>query len=247
MKFKDIQNILQNLKLDERITQEKIGLALGVKKAAISSRCKSDSDIRPDEIAKIEKYFNVSLTEYPEWLYDTRSQFKKSVDDMLYSIKNSIIPEDEGYIDKLKGGMDDIIEIERIEGMRPECGTGSELLSEPIVEPFRISRKSITDYLRCSSPENLKTFRASGDSMEDKISDGDWLLVDIGRTDASISGVYVFLANGLFRCKRLNITLDGRLEVKSDNPKYADEVVGPDSNIEIQIIGRVLNNLSKGL
>ena len=142
---------------------------------------------------------------------------------------------------------DDIIEIQRIEGIRPECGSGAELFLEPNIEPFRISRRSIMEYLRCSSPENLKTFRASGDSMEDKISDGDWLLVDIGRRDASVSGVYVFLANGLCRCKRLNMTLDGRLEVKSDNPKYAMEVVGPNNNIEINIIGRVLNNLSKGL
>lgn len=142
---------------------------------------------------------------------------------------------------------DDIIEIQRIEGIRPECGSGAELYLEPNIEPFRISRRSIMEYLRCSSPENLKTFRASGDSMEDKISDGDWLLVDIGRRDASVSGVYIFLANGLCRCKRLNMTLDGRLEVKSDNPKYSMEVVGPKDNIEINIIGRVLNNLSKGL
>ena len=142
---------------------------------------------------------------------------------------------------------DDIIEIERIEGMRPECGNGSECFVEPLIEPFRISRRSITEYLRCSSPDNLKTFRASGDSMEDKISDGDWLLVDLGRRDASVSGVYIFLANGLCRCKRLNITLDGRLEVKSDNPKYDMEIVGPNDNREINIIGRVINNLSRGL
>ena len=233
MYLKDLKNILQNLLPEERITLEKIGNALGITKSTVSQRIKSSSSLRRDELTKIEKFFNVSLTDKPDFLYDNRNQFQKFID-------NALSP-------KTTENIDDIIEIERIEGMRPECGTGSELLSEPIVEPFRISRKSITDYLRCSSPENLKTFRASGDSMEDKISDGDWLLVDIGRTDASISGVYVFLANGLFRCKRLNITLDGRLEVKSDNPKYADEVVGPDSNIEIQIIGRVLNNLSKGL
>lgn len=149
--------------------------------------------------------------------------------------------------DKNNNEDDDIIEIERIEGIRPECGAGSDIIVDAHIEPFRISRHSILEYIRCSSPENLKTFRASGDSMEDKISDGDWLLVDIGRRDASVSGVYIFLANGLCRCKRLNMTLDGRLEVKSDNPKYAMEVVGPNNNIEINIIGRVLNNLSKGL
>lgn len=141
----------------------------------------------------------------------------------------------------------DIIEIDRIYDVRPECGAGTELYSEPYIEPFRISRQSIKAYLRCSSPENLKTFQASGDSMEDKISDGDWLLVDIGRRDASVSGVYIFTANGLYRCKRLNLTLDGKLEVKSDNKNYQTEIVGPDSGVEINIVGRVLNNLSKGL
>lgn len=142
---------------------------------------------------------------------------------------------------------DDIIEIERIEGIRPECGAGSDIVADAFIEPFRISRRSILEYLRCSSPENLKTYQASGDSMEDKISDGDWLLVDLGRTDLTVSGVYVFLANGRCRCKRLNMTLDGRLEVKSDNKKYDTEIVGPNDNIEIRVIGRVLNNLSRGL
>lgn len=142
---------------------------------------------------------------------------------------------------------DDIIEIERIEGIRPECGAGSDIIADAFIEPFRISRRSILEYLRCSSPENLKTYQASGDSMEDKISDGDWLLVDLGRRDITVSGVYIFLANGRCRCKRLNMTLDGRLEVKSDNKKYDTEIVGPNDNIEIQIIGRVLNNLSRGL
>ena len=141
----------------------------------------------------------------------------------------------------------DIIEIERIEGIHPECGMGMDVYFEPYIEPFKISRQSITNYLRCTSPENLKTFRASGDSMEDKISDGDWLLVDVGRRDASISGVYIFTANGLWRCKRLNMTLDWRLEVKSDNPKYEKEIIGPEDGIEIVIIGRVINNLSKGI
>lgn len=83
--------------------------------------------------------------------------------------------------------------------------------------------------------------------MEHEISDGDWLLVDVGRCDATISGVYIFIANGLLRCKRLNTTLDGKLEVKSDNPKYKDEIVTDKDNIEIVILGRVLNNLSRGL
>ena len=141
----------------------------------------------------------------------------------------------------------DIIELERVEGISPECGAGLEVYSEPHLEPFRISKQSVMSYLRCTSPENLKIFKATGDSMEHKISDGDWLLVDVGRREAATSGVYIFTANGLLRCKRLNTTLDGKLEVKSDNTKYKDEIITEKDNIEIVIIGRVLNNLSKSL
>ena len=98
------------------------------------------------------------------------------LDGRLPMFKDDLVPADDYSMSD-----DDIIEIQRIEGIRPECGSGAELFLEPNIEPFRISRRSIMEYLRCSSPENLKTFRASGDSMEDKISDGDWLLVDIGR------------------------------------------------------------------
>lgn len=234
MYLKDLQNILQNLKPEERITLEKIGNSLGITKSTVSQRIKSKSKLRLDEITKIEKYFNISLTDRPEWLYDDRNKFQKFIDYAL----NSKISENTD---------DDIIEIERIYDVKPSCGMGTDLIAEPIVEPFRISKKTISTYLRCSSPENLKMFQATGDSMEDKIYDGDWLLVDVGRKDVSDSGVFIFTANSLYRCKRLNMTLDGRLEVKSDNPKYDTEIIGQDSNIEIEIIGRVLNNLSRSI
>ncbi len=140
----------------------------------------------------------------------------------------------------------DIIEIEHI-CLNTECGTGIDVFEEPYIEPFRISRQSINAYLKCSSPDNLKIFKATGDSMEDKISDGDWLLVDVGRKDISVSGIYVFVSNNKCRCKRLNITLDGKLHIKSDNKKYEEEVYSQKDNIEIKVIGRVLNNLTKGI
>lgn len=147
---------------------------------------------------------------------------------------------------EIKNDVDDIIELERIY-INPECGNGVEVYEEPYIEPFKISRQSIKTYLKCSEPENLKIFQASGDSMEDKISDCDWLLVDVGRNDISISGIYVFKSNDKYRCKRLHISLDGKLHVQSDNNKYKEEVYGQEDNIEITVIGRVLTNLSKGI
>lgn len=143
---------------------------------------------------------------------------------------------------------DPIIELDRIYD-KPSCGKGTELMVEPYIEPFRISRNSISSYLRCSAPENLKIFQAQGDSMEDTIKDGDFLLVDIGRTDVSVSGVFIFTVNNdKLRCKRLNLTTQNVLEIISDNKdKYDKEVISPTDHIEFKIIGRVLNNLNKTL
>lgn len=200
-------------------------------------KLRQEYDLRLEDIADI-----LGVTKQSVWSFEKKNKLpykhKKTLEDKY----NCIIQDspDENIAN------DDIIELERIY-IKPECGKGSELDSAPYIEPFRISRQTIQDYLRCSSPDNLKLFQAAGDSMEDRISDGDWLLVDIGRKDASISGIYVFKANERYRCKRLNMTLDGRLEVKSDNKKYDKEIVGPESQITIEIIGRVLNNLSKGI
>lgn len=61
MYISDLQPFLQKLIPTERITQEKIGLALGVGKGTISARVKSHSRLRDDEKHKIEEYFKVKL------------------------------------------------------------------------------------------------------------------------------------------------------------------------------------------
>lgn len=300
MYFKDLQATLQKL-TDEKVTLEKIGEALGVTKGAISTRAKNrKSQLRLDEIKKLEKYFLVSLRDENAYNYNelgkdvnigkniqsvrkflnfTVKQVAENMNmnartlgsyergesqpphdfvikyaqkynvnyDFLLLNRGPMFNDIQEHEPRPQIDTDDIIEIERIDGIRPECGAGAELFCEPHIEPFRISRSSITSYLRCSHPSNLKTFKASGDSMSHTIEDGDWLLVDVGRRDVSDSGVYIFTANDKYKCKRLNMTLDGRLEVKSDNPKYKDEIVGPNDGVEIMIIGRVLNNLCRSV
>lgn len=199
-------------------------------------KLRQEHDLRLEDIANI-----LGVTKQSVWNFEKQDKLPQKHKRTLEEKFNCIIQDTNDSMPD-----NDIIEIERIY-IKPECGNGSELMTEPYIEPFKISRQSISTYLRCSSPDNLKLFQATGDSMESKIFDGDWLLVDVGRRDANISGIYIFMANGLYRCKRLNMTLDGRLEVKSDNKKYDVEILSPDSGVEINIIGRVLNNLSRGI
>lgn len=150
------------------------------------------------------------------------------------------------YKNIINNSNDDYITIEHI-GIKPECGNGLMVYSDPEIKPIRISADTITRYMRCSNPSNLKAFTARGDSMRPLIEDGDTVLVDIGRTDIVNQGVFVFTSNNEWRIKRLNLKLNGTLEVISDNPTYEKEYLTPDDNIDIVIRGRVVLNLSRSL
>lgn len=141
----------------------------------------------------------------------------------------------------------ELIEIEHIH-INPSCGHGTIVIDEPDITPVKLGKKMIQTILKVSDPNNLKTFTASGDSMEDTIDDGNILLVDIGRTDYANGGIFVITINNDWFVKRLRKRLSGELDIISDNSdKYPIETYKPDDNIEIVIKGRVIKNLSKGL
>lgn len=141
----------------------------------------------------------------------------------------------------------ELIEIEHIH-INPSCGYGTVVLDEPDITPVKLGKKMIETVLKVSNVNNLKTFTASGDSMEDTIDDGNLLLVDLGRTDFTNGGIFVITINNDWYVKRLRKRLSGELDVISDNTaKYPVETYTSKDNIEIVVKGRVIKNLSKGL
>lgn len=187
-------------------------------------------------------------TEYAKMLGLSKQNFgNKLKDDSVVSVDTINLLKEKFNIDLTGNRLnDDCITIEHI-GIKPECGNGVVVYDEPDIRPIRISADTITRYMRCSNPSNLKAFTARGDSMRPLIDDGDTVLVDIGRTDIVNQGVFVYTSNNEWRIKRLNLKLNGTLEVISDNPTYEKEYLTPDDNIDIVIRGRVVLNLSRSL
>lgn len=140
----------------------------------------------------------------------------------------------------------DCIEIEHIH-IKPSCGYGTAVIDEPEITPVKLGKKMIENILRVSSPDNLKTFTASGDSMADTIDDLNVLLIDMGRTDYQNGGIFLLQKNNDWFIKRLRLRMSGELDIISDNPKYPIETFKPQDAVEIVIRGRVIKNLSKGL
>lgn len=172
----------------------------------------------------------------------------QNMDYKVKSAKGDIPPEEIELIEKHFNVslLEDCIEIEHIH-INPSCGKGTAVLDEPAVTPVKLGTQMIQTVLKISDPRNLKTFKASGDSMETVIEDGDLLLVDFGRTDFSNGGIFLLTINNDWFIKRLRKRLSGELDVISDNPKYPVETFKADDNIEIIVKGRVIKNLSRGL
>lgn len=141
---------------------------------------------------------------------------------------------------------DGCIDIDYIHIM-PSCGHGTVVMDDAEVTPVKIGKEIIKDIWKVSNPASLKLFKASGDSMETVIEDGNILLVDTSRTDFNTGGIFILTINNDWYVKRLRLRVTGELDIISDNLKYPMETLKPDTGTEIIVKGRVIKNLSKGL
>lgn len=95
-------------------------------------------------------------------------------------------------------------------------------------------------------PGKLAAMRASGESMEPTIHDGDSLLVDTSQTQVTDGKVYALWYDGGERVKRLFRLPGGGLRIKSDNPGFDSIELPPDSREHVRIIGRVVHRSGVG-
>ena len=147
------------------------------------------------------------------------------------------------------GGMPaDCVTIQHVH-LSPSCGKGTSVYYDADITPIKLGTQLIKDVLNVSKPDNLKIFKACGDSMSPTIEDGDILLVDIGRNDFNNGGVFLLTINNEWFIKRLRLRITGELEIISENSqKYGEpEILQPDDDVEVVIKGRVIKNLSRTL
>lgn len=106
----------------------------------------------------------------------------------------------------------------------------------PVLRRIEISKE---DAWQIGIPikEGICLFKASGDSMEPGILDGDHLLVDTNVVEYVGQGVYVINHDGELLCKRLSMK-GSTLTVSSDNTAYPSWA-WQDKLEETRIIGKV--------
>lgn len=118
-------------------------------------------------------------------------------------------------------------------------GNGAVIHSEQIVDHLAFK----ADWVRLelgANPKNLVLISAVGDSMEPTLRPGDLLLVDRSENGVKQDAIYAIALDGELRIKRVQRLFDGRLIIRSDNPGYQPEEIGPGVTDTVNIIGRVV-------
>lgn len=130
----------------------------------------------------------------------------------------------------------------------PSCGHGTSVYHDVEVTPIKLGNDLIKNIFKISTPKSLKTFQASGDSMSPSIEDGDILLVDTERKDFHNGGIFLITINEDWFIKRLRQKINGDLEIISDNKeKYPTETIKMNDEVVLDVKGRIIKNLSRGL
>lgn len=184
--------------------------------------------VTKQQISNIESGKSKLTTEQKEILI-------KNFGDILQSQMNDLTPDPK-----------DCITVDYIH-INPSCGKGTSVYHDADITPIKLGTQMLQSVLKVSHPQNLKVFKASGDSMTPTIEDSDMLLVDTGRTDFNNGGIFLLTINNDWFIKRLRKRITGELDIISDNDKYPVETFKQDTDIEVFIKGRVIKNLSRGL
>ncbi len=194
----EIQVCLQNL-LKRTISQVEISNALNTGRANISLRIKNKSELKIEELKKLENYFEVDLSNFI------------SRDNLKNQLKSYI------KIQELNLNSD-CLNIPVRGEVNASMGYGVTIYDETQTGVYSISKKLAKD-LNISSTSSEIIF-ASGDSMYPTIEGGDSLLVDKSKTEIYDGRIYCVRIDGQLYAKRLQKIPPATIVVISDNLKY---------------------------
>jgi phage repressor protein C with HTH and peptisase S24 domain len=124
-------------------------------------------------------------------------------------------------------------------GVQLSAGDGVEAVSEDEL-PSLAFRESWLRKKHVTSRKNLRVLEVKGVSMEPYLHEGDVVLIDMGQSTVIDGEVYALKYGDELRIKRLSKRFDGGLIIRSDNPRYPEEVVAPMDMEHVQVLGLMI-------
>lgn len=123
--------------------------------------------------------------------------------------------------------------------VKASAGSGAMNGNSEILGRFAFKRSWLAH--RGVKPSAAKIIRARGQSMADRINDGDILLVDTSVHHLEQDGVYVIELDGLDYVKLLQRDFaTGGVQIISYNPDFRPQLLSAEKAAELRISGRVV-------
>lgn len=212
MNFEELQDTLQNL-TNSKVPYSKIADALNIKTSTVSTRKGKGSKLRFNELKKIEKYFNVILT-------DSTCQSIKIIEELE---QNRIKSE--------------LATIEYFPDVYLSAGYGVEVLDE-YSESIVIDSQFLTSERGMRvNPKNCKMVRVSGNSMFPEYHHGDRVIIDESDQNLTDGQIYAFRYDGQCYVKEIN-RAGNKIKCISVNKEYEPFFIERD--VDFKVFGRIL-------
>ncbi len=120
------------------------------------------------------------------------------------------------------------------------AGDGNDIFSEEHIGELSVPMQLVKQQKLDVS--KLACLRVEGDSMEPKINNGGYVVIDTSKKEINNNKIYAFNVDGLIRVKRLFNSLDGII-IRSDNAAYPEEKISSedmkDDDMNFFIVGKV--------
>ena len=212
MNFEELQDILQNL-TNSKVPYSKIADALNIKTSTVSTRKGKGSELRFNELKKIEKYFNVILT-------DSTCQSIKIIEELEQNRKKN-----------------ELATIEYFPDVYLSAGYGVEVLDE-YSESIVIDSQFLTSERGMRvNPKNCKMVRVSGNSMFPEYHHGDRVIIDESDQNLTDGQIYAFRYDGQCYVKEIN-RAGNKIKCISVNKEYEPFFIERD--VDFKVFGRIL-------
>lgn len=217
--IEELQTVLQKL-TNLKVTQAKIGEALGTTRANVSLRVRNKSIASLEEIKKIVAFLNLPN--------------QHAVLNALLNQNNTKVAE--YFTDDEDPGEEDTISMDYYPDVFGSCGAGTFVFSEQ-KQLLEIPRKLVSSY---NGFYQYSIINAVGDSMTPYICDKDKLVIEHWHGEQIRDNkIYVFRYGDNLFIKRLVLNLD-QIIVKSDNKEYPVRQIEKKDADDFQIIGRIV-------
>lgn len=224
------------------MSQAKLAKLAGLSQSAIAE-IESERTLTSPKIVEIAKALQVT----PEWLTNPKADKAAFYqNNPLFGAFGSGPAESspkEGSVVELGGE-----EYARLPvfDIRFAAGYGSENHDESPVSWHTMNMQSLRSFTDAPVSQ-VAVFQADGDSMEPKIHNRDWVMVDLRRNRPTNPGIYALVFEGDGFLKHTSQDLEtGAITLVSANPAYRDQTISsPETLARLKVIGRVFLSITR--